>query len=308
MTRAYRAAVARAGRRAVPAALACWIAILLMAKSLAGQERREHIFKKTPQGDLKIYLHLPPGWTAADRRPAIVFFFGGGWRRGSVEQFRRQADYLSRRGMVAARADYRVRGRHATLADACVADAKSALRWLRRHADLCGIDPQRIAAAGGSAGGHLAAAAATVDGFDNANQQPDISSRPNLLILFNPVMDTTGMVSRTGSAEIAKKISPNQHLTETVPPTVLFYGTRDRLLGTGRQFMQRARELGIEARLLLADGQGHGFFNRSPWFEETLLATDNFLRDHGYLAGQPTLSRSDDASRLTVAQTSLPAF
>ncbi len=284
-----------------------WLSIFLMAAPAARGDPQEHIFKKTPQGDLKLYLHLPPGWTADDRRPAIVFFFGGGWRRGTVEQFRRQADYLSERGMVAARADYRVRSRHGTSADCCVADAKSAIRWLRSHAGSWGVDPKRIAAAGGSAGGHLAAAAAIIEGFDSEDPLADVSSRPNLLILFNPVMNTIDKISQAGSAEIARQISPNHHLTEAVPPTVLFYGTRDRLLGTGQQFMHSAQQLGIDARLLLAEGQGHGFFNRSPWFEETLLATDQFLNDHGYLAGIPTVQPIDEASRLIVGETSPPS-
>ena len=105
------------------------------------QTKRE-TYKKTPQGALAMHLHFPPGWKAEDKRPAIVLFFGGGWRAGSVQQFLKQAEYLARRGMVVARADYRVKLRHGTSPVECVEDGKSAVRWLRRHAAELGIDPK----------------------------------------------------------------------------------------------------------------------------------------------------------------------
>jgi acetyl esterase/lipase len=123
---------------------------------------KRHTYKKTPQGDLPIYVHFPKDWTAQDKRPAIVFFFGGAWTGGTVEQFARQAHYLASRGIMAARTDYRVRSRHQTTPDKCVEDAKSAVRWLRKNAAKFGIDPNRIVASGGSAGGHIAACTSTV--------------------------------------------------------------------------------------------------------------------------------------------------
>ena len=86
------------------------------------------------------------------------------------------------------RADYRVRSRHNTLAVTCVEDGKSAVRWIRKNAERLGIDPNRIAAGGGSAGGHVAACAGVVPGLDAANESVEISSVPNALALFNPAM------------------------------------------------------------------------------------------------------------------------
>src|SRR5205823_285667 len=43
----------------------------------------EHVYKQTPQGDLTLHFYLPPDWKPSDKRPAVVFFFGGGWKNGS---------------------------------------------------------------------------------------------------------------------------------------------------------------------------------------------------------------------------------
>jgi len=249
----------------------------------------ESVYKKTPQGDLKIYIHFPAGWTAQDKRPAIVFFFGGGWTSGRVTQFEPQAKYLAQRGMFAARADYRVKSRHGTTPDKCVEDAKSAVRWLRANAAKLGIDPQRIVASGGSAGGHIAACTATVPGFEAQGEDLSISSRPNLLVLFNPVLNTVAIGEKYGMSEIGRKISPNHHLSKEVPPAILFFGTEDRFTDGGKEFIQKTKDLGVRARLHLAPGQPHGFFNRSPWQERTTFLMDEFLAAHGYLKGKPTL-------------------
>ena len=94
---------------------------------------------------------VPPAPT-----PAIVFFFGGGWSQGTVTQFTPQAKHFAERGMVAILADYRVFRRHGTTALEAMADARSAVRWVRANASKLGVDPNRIVAAGGSSGGHIA--------------------------------------------------------------------------------------------------------------------------------------------------------
>jgi acetyl esterase/lipase len=258
------------------------------AGAAAEAKVEESVYKKTPQGDLKMYIHSPPGWTAQDKRPAIVFFFGGAWTSGQVTQFEPQAKYLAQRGLVAARADYRVRSRHGTTPDKCVEDAKSAVRWLRANAAKLGIDPQRIVASGGSAGGHIAACTATIPGREAEGEDLSISSRPNLLVLFNPVLNTVPVGEKFGMGEMARKISPNHFLTKEVPPALIFFGTEDRLNEGGKEYLAKAKALGLDAQMYMAPGQGHGFFNRSPWQERTTFLMDEFLTAHGYLQGKPT--------------------
>ncbi len=268
--------------------LAPALAFLLVAAQ-DPRPARESVYKRTEQGELKIQLYLPDGWKESDRRPAIVFFFGGGWNSGSVTQFAVQASYLASRGMVAACADYRVRSRHQVTPDRCVEDAKSAVRWLRKGAATLGIDPGRIVAAGGSAGGHLAACTATAPGLEAAGEDLSVSSKPNALILFNPVLHHEPIAGRLEDAEVARKITPNLHLSKDLPPALVLFGTADRLIEGAKEYVARGKELGFRAELYTAEGQPHGFFNRPPWRERTLHRADEFLATLGYVQGKPTL-------------------
>lgn len=255
------------------------------------------IYRKTPQAELKLTVHYPPQWKATDARPSIVFFFGGGWSGGTPEQFLKQADYLATRGMVAARADYRVKTRHNVTPDECVRDAQAAIRYVREHSAKLGIDPQRIVAAGGSAGGHLAACTGCVPPLKVDDANAAVSCRANALVLFNPVLKFTGaeqLMSRiANNTELGRAISPTLQLQGGGVPTILFYGTSDVLIEQGREFTVRAKELGVRAELKQAPEQKHGYFNRSPWMERTLFETDEFLASLGYLSGPPTLTRPE---------------
>jgi acetyl esterase/lipase len=256
---------------------------------------KEFVYKKTPQGELKIYVHLPPDWKASDKRPVIVFFFGGGWTGGTPNQFLPQATYLATRGLVTARADYRVKSRQGTTPRECVEDAKSAVRWLRQKAGELGIDPVKVIAAGGSAGGHIAACTALVEGLDAKDEDKSVSSKPEALVLFNPVVDLVNLGAAAAKAPAAldrekvKEISPILYLKKDSPPTILFYGTSDQFAAQGRAMLAKAKELGARVELYTAEGMPHGFFNRPPWTEITVRQADEFLAGLGYLKGEPTM-------------------
>ena len=111
-------------------------------------------YKKVGKVELQLHIFNPKGHKASDQRPAIVFFFGGGWSGGTPSQFYPQCEYLAKRGMVAISAEYRVKSRNGTSPLECVKDGNSAVRWVRSHAEELGIDPSKLAAGGGSAGGH----------------------------------------------------------------------------------------------------------------------------------------------------------
>jgi acetyl esterase/lipase len=269
-------------------------AVQAPAQAAEPQDTKSFVYKKTKQADLELVVHYPPGWKETDQRPGIVFFFGGGWTGGKIEQFEPQSKHLASRGMVAARADYRVKSRHGVTPKECVEDAKSAVRWMRANAAKLGVDPDRIVAAGGSAGGHIAACTAFSPGLDADDEDAKISSRPNALVLFNPVLrfaDIPQLMERIGDDEaLGKTISPTLHLTKDSPPTLIFFGTADRLAAMGDEFMKQSKELGHQAELFTAEDQPHGFFNRPPWQKKTTQRMDEFLVSIGYLEGKPTKS------------------
>jgi len=241
---------------------------------------------------LKLHVFQPPGHQAADKRPAIVFFFGGGWNGGKITQFYSQSEYLASRGMVAICADYRVKSRHKTSPQECVKDGKSAIRWIRSHADELGIDPDRLAAGGGSAGGHVAAATALTDGFIEEGEDTAVSCRPNALVLFNPVFDNgpTGF-GYDRVKDYWQEISPLHNIDEDAPPTIVFLGTKDKLIpvATAEEYKRRMDAAGARCELRLYKGAPHGFFNKSKpknEYKQTLAETDRFLSSLGYLEGQ----------------------
>ncbi len=257
---------------------------------------KEFTYKQTPQGELKLLVHYPPDWKATDKRPAIVFFFGGGWKNGTTAQFLNQATYLATRGMVAVRADYRVLSRQQTTAESAVEDAKSAMRWVRAHAAELGVDVQRVVASGGSAGGHLAACTGMTDAYEAKDEDGKVSSRPNAMVLFNPALDLAALEvaekwpeGKGEGKDIVPQIDPARFIKKGIAPTIAFFGTADRMLEHARAFADKSKSLGNRCEVFTAVEQPHGFFNRAPWQEVTLRQADVFLASLGYLKGEPTV-------------------
>jgi acetyl esterase/lipase len=250
-------------------------------------------YKNTEHRDLDIHLDFPADWRPSDARPAIVFFFGGGWRGGSPGHFEIQAKYLATRGMVTARADYRAKILDRVNPDTCVRDALSAMRWVRAHHRELGIDPDRIVAAGGSAGGHLAACTALCDGLDEPGENLTVSAKPSAMVLFNPVLMFAGNADLTGrigdDQALAEQISPTMHVRADTPPSIMFYGSNDEWLSDGEGYIARAKEVGNAAQIDITPGARHAFFNVSPHREHTLRLADIFLESLGYLEGPPTV-------------------
>ena len=263
----------------------------------------EVVYKKTPQGELALHVYYPADWKPTDKRPAIVFFFGGGWQNGAFTQFVPHCEYLATRGLVGISADYRIASKHKTTPDKATEDARSAVRYVRANAAKLGIDPDKLAAGGGSAGGHLAAATATLTGFDAADD-PKVSCVPNALVLFNPALNLTLLnpartIPGTDGSDISKAISPTLYLTKAAPPAVIFFGTADKMLDQGKEYAEKAKGLGVRAELYTAADQPHGFFNRTPWCEVTAEQMDKFLASVGYLSGEPTVRLPAGAGKLT---------
>lgn len=266
----------------------------------------EEVLYKTVDGiKLNLWIFKPENHKLTDNAPAIVFFFGGGWNAGSPSQFVKHCEYLSARGMVAIVADYRVKSRHGVPAKECVSDAKSAIRWVRENASKLGVDGNKIAAGGGSAGGHLAAACATLPKFDDENENKSISSKPNALVLFNPALvigpidgrekesneNLAGLEKRMGTKP--ENISPYHNVVGKLPPTIIFHGTSDTTVPfiSVELFTKRMHEFGNKCTLVAYRGEGHGFFNygknSNAIFVDVVHKMDEFLVSLGYLKAPP---------------------
>ena len=262
------------------------------------------IYKSIDSTDLKLWVFNPDKHKSTDSKPAIIFFFGGGWQDGSPTQFVKHCEYFSARGIVAMVADYRVKSRHKVDAVSCVADAKSAIRWMREHALDLGIDSNKIIASGGSAGGHLAVSTAIIDKYDDPKENLYVSSKPNALVLFNPVLITapalglerfkdqfTRMEARLGV--VPSSLSPYHNIKEQLPPIIIFHGTEDSTTPyeTAVMFTQKMKDYKNQCLLIGYEEQKHGFFNfgrkSNASFIDTVNKMDEFLVSLGYLEGPP---------------------
>ena len=246
-------------------------------------------YKKASGVELKLDVFNPEGHKASDKRPAILFFFGGGWVGGSTSQMHPFCDYLAKRGMVAIAVEYRVYSRNKTTPAECVKDGKSAMRWVRKHAAELGVDPEKILAGGGSAGGHVAAATATVKGFDEKDDDTSISEKPVALVLFNPVYDNgPNGFGHKRVKEYWKKISPMHNLSKTTPPTIVFFGSKDKHVSveTAEKYKKQMEKHGRRCDLHIYENQKHGFFNygkSKKYYDEIVKEMDAFLVSLGYL-------------------------
>ncbi|UMB59188.1 GDSL-type esterase/lipase family protein [Lutibacter sp. A80] len=260
------------------------------------------ILYKEVQGD-SLYLHVFKPKLSKKPTAAIVFFFGGGWTGGTPKQFYQQSRYFASRGILAISAEYRVKNTHGTSPFECVEDGKSAIRWVRENAKKLNIDPNKIVASGGSAGGHVALTTALIDGFENANENLSVSSIPNAVVGYNPVLDTTK--KGYGYKKVAGReteISPAHQVKKGMPPMLIFHGTNDKTVPfeNAKRFTKLMKEAGNECELIAVDNVGHGFFNGDffrkgsgdKYFNLTVYETDVFLRKLGYLKKKPTLSRN----------------
>ncbi|SHN32163.1 Acetyl esterase/lipase [Cyclobacterium lianum] len=267
-------------------AIASFLTLLSTVLIAYAQDTRKEIYKIASSDSLSLELYVPED--TQPLRPAMVFFFGGGWNGGSTEQFRPHAKYFARKGMVTVLADYRVRSRHQTDPFQALEDAKSAIRYLKIHAERFGIDSSKIIASGGSAGGHLAAATALVSGFDSPEDW-EISSKPAALVLFNPVIDNgPGGYGYERIGSRYKEFSPLHNILQGAPPTLLFLGTADRLIPvvTAEYYKTVMEKVGSYCELILYEGEGHGFFNfkNQEIYRQTIKETTAFLTKLGYIA------------------------
>lgn len=258
----------------------------------------DFVFSRPAERELKldVYdLEQPPD----EPRPAILFIHGGGWQRGSKKQFARQAAYLtSRYAFLSVCCEYRLSSE--AKFPACLHDVKCAVRWIRSVTDERNVDPERVACAGGSAGGHLAAMLATTAGIEEYEGDTgfnDCLSHVNLCIPHNPALDLLSLGWRRalpGGRDTLRKLlggdpadipdiyhgaSPFYRAHAETPPMLLLHGSQDTTIECEQSVAMHERllRLGVPCEMEIYDGRGHGWFNHPPDFAVVLRRLEDFL-------------------------------
>jgi len=273
-----------------------------------GPTTKEFVFKRTPKRPLKIFVDFPSGWKPTDHRSAIVFWHGGGFTQGNAGQFFLQAQYFTKRGIVVTRPEYRIRDLDGSLPHESAEDGISAMRWFKARADQFGIDPNRVAAGGGSAGGCMASIVGTIDywkftelGYVGKEEDKSISPRPCAMVLYNPFVDffeplndrhiweECVMLGRD-PFELENTyhgISAIEHLHPESPPSIIMFGTKDAFYPQQIRWIVKCRELGLTCHDYVYKGEVHSWYNNSPNLEYTTQNVDRFLVEIGLLQDNP---------------------
>ena len=215
-------------------------------------EQKDHVvttYKSVNGILLQLHMFYPGDLKKEERRPAIAIFHGGGWTIGNYSWAFNNARHYSSLGMIGIAVQYRLSNRKDITPVDAMQDAKDVFLWLRTHADSLGIDPDKIAGEGWSAGGHLVVSTAVF-----ADILPNrINSAPNALILKSPALDTDpehegwfkSLLVKPGEDPL--KLSPLLHVVKglPIPPTLILQGRTDRVTPTiyAQQFYDKMTAL-----------------------------------------------------------------
>ncbi len=253
---------------------------------------------------LTLDLYFPSNHNPkVDRRAAMVFIHGGGWGTGNPDMFAPHSRYFASRGLVAMTVQYRLTKQPGVTVFHCIADVRSCLRWIRSHAGELGVATNRIAAAGDSAGGHLAACLGLIEGLDESGEDTSVSARPDAMILYNPVIDTTlpdgwnmarfGGKAGAAVANRAREFSPIDHVHAGAPPTLVIHGTADTVtpIAWSERFVKAMQDAGNPIEFTKLDGRKHAFVipfcSDEASVREALERTWRFLADRGWTSPSP---------------------
>lgn len=233
---------------------------------------------------LKLDAWLPAG----ERLPAVILVHGGGWKSGYRSEFAPMAVRLAQQGFAALAISYRLSGE--ARYPAAVQDVQDAVRWVRAHADELHIDPQRIALAGGSAGGQLASLAGVtlpggegVQAIINIDGLSDFTSELALRYEDDPNKNPSSAGAWFGGRYAEKgalwrQASPIQYVRPGMPP-MLFIGSAQPRFAAGREdMMARMAQAGVASEKVLLPETPHSFWLFDPWLQPAVDASVAFLR------------------------------
>ena len=242
----------------------------------------EHTYRTVNGTALKAYAFAPTGAPRNARSPAILLFHGGGWVAGAPDWTFATAGRYAKLGMLAISVQYRLSTDSVSPIDA-LADVCDAFHWVRTEAATLGVDPRRVAASGVSAGGHLAAAAATIGCGRTEGEYG--TGGPDALVLWSPALDVSNdghfRLLLRGRAPV-ETYSPVEHVRPRMPPVSIVHGDRDTLtpLSGARRFCERVRVGGGRCELNVYPGVGH-LLTRNLADQESNFDPDPVAREDG---------------------------
>jgi acetyl esterase/lipase len=245
------------------------------------KRQKDHLVKtyKTVNGySLDAHIFIPKGIKKDELLPAMVIFHGGSWYEGKPDWEFGYDDKL-----VNVCIEYRTRYRYNSTIFDEVSDAKSAIRWLRMHAQEFHIDPIKIIATGNSAGAHLALCTAMADiTLDEPEENKAVSSKPDALVLNSAGYDATYFFTESQKNSISK-ISPIHLIKENLPPMLIFHGTKDT--DTPYQdavnFVQKMKEKGNLVRIQPIEGSGHAIWANENYWKAYGKVRSEFFKEIG---------------------------
>jgi acetyl esterase len=265
------------------------------------------VYRTVGTRELKAFVFSPPIGAFPDKthRSAVLLFHGGAWNLGDASWVFERAKEFAARGMVAVAVDYRLSAGGAaplpinaglTPVDS-VEDACAAFTWVRSQAMQLGIDPNRVAGYGVSAGGHLVAAAATLPAI--RGKAIGRTARPDALIMFSPALNMAKdeyFVSLMGDKDPPALYSPAEFLGHALPPTMIIQGEKDTIVkaSDASSFCSAAKTAGVRCELHVFPGVGHLLtrnikvqykdFDPDPAFAAEAFQFENtFLESLGYM-------------------------
>lgn len=270
-----------------PMKLLLWAVLTGLSSGIAGAAPLPVTVKSDiaflgPRRKQKLDLYLPAD--TGGLRAAVVYFHGGGWVRGdkATEREREIGYALAGAGYVFVSANYRLGEK---VWPTNLEDCRSAIRFLRSHAAEYQVDPNRIAAMGASAGGHLALLIAyTADDSTRVKAVIDLYGITDLLTRRNvnpngsplPTLDNAHSVEMLGvnrqqGLALWKKASPVYQITAAAPPTLIIQGLADPIVDHGQSSELDAllTKMQIPHQLLFLPGVGHQF-DLETWKDQPL--------------------------------------
>lgn len=272
-------------------------------KNARGVEVEEKItYGRGGEVDLKLDLARPDAGEGPF--PGLVFIHGGGWRGGNRQRYRREIENAAQQGYVAVTVTYRLTeadksGKAKYPFPAAVHDVKAAVRWLRANAEKYNVDPQRIGAIGGSAGGHLSLMLGVTDksaGLEGEGGNAEASSRVQAVVnYFGPTEMTVLSETSRGAAPIVasflggspkekvdvyRAASPLTYVSKDDPPILTLHGEKDTLVppDQAHRLDEAMKQAGASHETMILKGQPHGF--RGPANQQASEAMYRFFDKH----------------------------